>query len=915
MADPVIVKTRLDTLAAHYAVFEPDQVLTHHQLNSVADYLDDQGALTRVDGLGVGIVAGLHLAARGQVLALGRGLGLTTDGDLLRVPVDRVYDQFRPYDDSAPRYAPFFAGGNPATGAMLEMVELVPKGESDVQARPLSDLPDWPGRVVVLLAECAENDPDLCSGADCDNLGRDTLLRQRVLLMKAEDAKAITAALPALVSPADRAAQLPRVSAARPALGADLANTALLARRLAEAAASTVAELKKAFTLVPRVLADAVDELFGADPVAGWNASLDRHAAATAARPAAALAWYLATKDLAETWNAMREALFDDDSVAVPDLGAFRKHLLLGLPQAPRLLRTGLYPSPLGAGTRQQLAHAKVLLWKLQVLLDAFAVPADTRIAVTPSFGEAAPLESRAIPWYYAVRDALPVHIGWNFRLSSRDASGRFARAESRGYRALEWQGDAAPLASQIAAHDFFRVEGHLGQPVEAVVKQLDALIAAHNLPFAVRAVLLHNQRRFIKVRPTIRYSDLHRFHQVLRKDLQTDLVRSQAFSASFKGEVERASAAREIPERVAGAENAAVAAEKHAAIQGAVGESVKAFARKGYAAFRQDSAWKPQFDAATSNAADFKQKFGTVLRTDVSTAFDHLVNNPRRQWLDWLDILIDRKDEKADERLMFAAFVRGHPGVDTLGGTWRGGTLVLVYDDSGAVVADLALPYRVADDDDDDDEPDLPVAPPPPLVGGIKLIKPLDLLSANLRDDLKTSLLAEVNIQRELSKNFSESIVKFGEVFNAAKAGVAINPGLVGGIKDLALDGFARRADFQRGEIESLRQRMLDPTLSDATRGELTKQLGDAEAALGKTVQEGTRYIVANKVDTASSGGDGSLALARFTQGASAINSSTVRKELGTSLSRIETEARTGNALPQADALAHFRLVGGFGG
>ncbi len=45
----------------------------------------------------------------------------------------------------------------------------------------------------------------------------------------------------------------------------------------------------------------------------------------------------------------------------------------------------GRSPMMLVAGTRQQLAHAKFLLWKLQVLLDAFAVPADTRIAVTPT--------------------------------------------------------------------------------------------------------------------------------------------------------------------------------------------------------------------------------------------------------------------------------------------------------------------------------------------------------------------------------------------------------------------------------------------------------------------------------------------------------------------------------------------------
>ncbi|HET9976057.1 MAG TPA: hypothetical protein VFQ20_01360 [Burkholderiaceae bacterium] len=901
MADPVTVKTRLDRLAAHYAVFEPDQVLTHHQLNSVADYLDEQGALTRVDGLGVGIVAGLHVAARGDALALGRGLGLTTDGDLLRVSADRVYDQFRPYDDSAPRYAPFFGGAN---GAMAEMVELVAKGESDVQARPLADLAGWRDRVVVLLAECAENDPDLCTGADCDNLGRDALLRQRVLLMKAEDAKAMTGALPTLTSPADRAAQLPRVAAARPAFGADLANTAQFTARLADAAAQTVADFKRAIALVPRVLADVADELFGADPTPGWIAALDRHAASSRAAPAAALAWYQATKDLAETWNAMREALFDDDSVAVPDLGAFRKHLLLGIPSAPRTLRTGLYPSPLVAGTRQHRAHATFLLWKLQVLLDAFAVPADRRVQVTPSFGEAAPLEQRAIPWYYAQRSAAPVHVGWSYRLAARGGA-----ADNRGYRAAEWQGDTNPLAGQLAAHDFLRIEGHLGQPVAAVAKQLEALAAAHNLPFAVRAVLLHNQRRFIAVRPPIRYSDLHRFHHVLRKDLQSDLVRSQSFAGALRQQVEEASSKGEIPPRVAGAENGAVASERHAAIGAAAGEAVKAFAKTSYRAFRAETAWKPQFDAVTVNAASFKQSFGNVLRTDVSTAFDHVVNNPRRQWLEWLDVLIDRKDEKADERLLFANFIRQHPGVDALGGVWRGGTFVLIYDDSGNVVADLTLPYRIADEDEDDDEPDLPVAPLPPLVGGIRLVKPLDLVAANI----KTDLLAEVNVQREWSKNFSETIVKLGAAINPTKGTLGGATAGVDNLRSGALATYTRRAAYQQQEIAYLRERIVDPATSDADRKALTTQLGEAEAALGKTVEDGTRFIVANQVDTAS-GADGALALTTFSQSASAINNTTVRTELATNLTKLESEARLGNALPQANAVGNLRIVTGFG-
>jgi hypothetical protein len=907
MPDPIAIKTRLDALTEHHAVFEPDQVLTHHQLNSVADYLDDQGALTRVDGLGVGIVSGLHVAARRDTVLLGRGLGLTTDGDLLRRPADRVFDQWKPYDDAAPRYAPFFGG---AGGAMFEMVELVPKGESDVQARPLADLPGFGERVVVLLAECAENDPDLCTGADCDNLGRDALHRQRVLLMHADDVKTMSAALPALRSAADLAAALPELAAQRPALDATLANTALLAARVRETTEINLRALREALALLPRALPGYLEELFGDDPRARWSALLDRHAAAAAQRPAGALVWYSAVKDLIETWNAMREALFADDSVAVPDLRAFQKHLLLGQLSAPRQWRTGLYPSPLVAGTRFALAHAKFLLWKLQVLIASFALPDDQRLAITPSRGEAAPLEERAIPWYYALREDAPVHVGWNFRLASRDAVGQRLARDNLGYRAREWGAvgralDALPF--QVAGCDFFRVEGHLGRPVEAVKREFEALARSRNLPLAVAAVLLHTERRHIKVRPLVRYSDLHRMHLVLRKDVEHDLKRSQGFAATLKGEVDRAQAAAEIPAQVGGAATGALAGEKQRAVDGAVNATLAGVAVKGYTAYRANTAWKGQFALAAEAASGFKSSFGNVLRTDVSTAFDHLALNPRRDWLDWLDILIDKKDEKADQRLLFPRFVQDHPGLDALGGAWRGGTWVLVYDDSGAVVADFALPYRLAEDDDDDDEPEIPVAPRPPVIGGIKLVKPLDLVASDIREQLRPQLLAEFNVQREYAKFFSDSVVKFGEVFG--KTGT-VRPDLAGNIRDAGLAAQARRVAYEREEVERLRIAAIDPARSEAEKEQLRVQLGSAEAQLGRTLGEGAQYIAANRIDVAA-GGDGATALTVFTQGASALNDNTVRTELNTRLTSTISGAQ-GTAALQAGALGNFqRLVG----
>jgi hypothetical protein len=116
MADPLKLVYSLDHLAQQHAVFEPDQVLTHGQLNSVADYFDDQGRLTRVDGLGVGIVNGLRVGRRGPSLRITRGFGLTTDGDLLRLPQDGLYTHWRPYDTSAPVYEPFWRRTSDGTG-------------------------------------------------------------------------------------------------------------------------------------------------------------------------------------------------------------------------------------------------------------------------------------------------------------------------------------------------------------------------------------------------------------------------------------------------------------------------------------------------------------------------------------------------------------------------------------------------------------------------------------------------------------------------------------------------------------------------------------------------------------------------------------------------------------------------------
>jgi hypothetical protein len=377
-----------------------------------------------------------------------------------------------------------------------------------------------------------------------------------------------------------------------------------------------------------------------------------------------------------------------------------------------------------------------------------------------------------------------------------------------------------------------------------------------------------------------------------------------------------------ELPATGASTPPASKAVQRNAAIEAAAKESEKAFSQPGYLAFRANTAWKAEFEKAADNAAGFKGDYGTVLRTDTSTPLDHLTLNPRRERLDWADALIDHKDAKADEKLLFGKFVREHPGIEPLGGTWRGGTLVLVYDDHGSVVADFALAYRLTEEIDEDDEPDLPVKEPPKgLRGAVTLVKPLDLVALTLQNDFKSkfvdvkaelreTLTKEVGVQQQLGRAFADSIVQVGKVFTEGKTGI-VNPKQP--VKDKTLEAFARRADYQASEINDIRASMLDPSLSTDQQALVKKQLDQAEAALGKTVEDGTRYIVANKVET-SAGADGDVALTRFTQGLSQISGPEARNTLNTSLTRIETEARQGNALDQANALGRLRKASGLG-
>src|SRR4051812_47719092 len=113
--------TDVSNLPTVYTQFEKDQLLTDKQLNGLADYLDGQDRLTRIGLIGVGIACGLQPSLRdGAGVNVSRGVGVTTDGDLIYLAADAVYNRFKPYDAAAPIYSSFHPDG--MTFPMFELV-------------------------------------------------------------------------------------------------------------------------------------------------------------------------------------------------------------------------------------------------------------------------------------------------------------------------------------------------------------------------------------------------------------------------------------------------------------------------------------------------------------------------------------------------------------------------------------------------------------------------------------------------------------------------------------------------------------------------------------------------------------------------------------------------------------------------
>jgi len=732
-----------------FTIFENDQVLTADQLNDLFNYLDVQTRLTRTRAIGIGIICGLEIGQlENKQIVVSKGTAITSDGDLLHVDADQVFDRYVLFEDNNAKY-PYLRVDNDqvVTAYQLSNSSTSDSTASDdittFEASTNTLIKDYVG---ILYLEDYQNDPDVCTGTDCDNKGAEAVRELKVLLVHKDNLKTLLQSIPPLnknyFSLEDMT--MPRAIVNTSITQLNQLNTAFTNALTIK---SEIQEkLVKAYQTCQVVLQDEFD---GGDPTSEWNQLLDTHFNIGSSIYIQYV--YDFARDLTCAYNEMREVLFGDNMLCCPDVALFPKHVLLGTiktaavsgdsgsatPALPPIAishppifistvsmrlrfdigslikrfnpvlidieyRHSFYESPVLNNKEENIEKIKFCFMRIHSMIHNFKIPtADTlqnvtqSIKITPGYFEDKLLGKRSLPFYYDINTNLPANLYWNY-----DANVRKKENEILSYSANKYANKPAvltPLLFNLFPYDFFRIEGHIGFKYQEVERVLNDLILNNNLPINIITVQVENAIETIPDRPWF-FPHLYLYQKAQQKTFLTRLDEASTVNTELKTQ-----------------DNTIDDTNFNLAKQIVIDNSKDV----SDTTFRFD-----QFSTAVSNVVDAASsiKAQTKQYTFSNAAIPHdFVNNTDiLQKTDVVANIYQQQIIKKKQGLMLGNFMKQNPGLEHAGGVLRGGTFVLVYTATDQnVVADFMLPYASIDKDIVVDPPiyqPLPL-PEPPII------------------------------------------------------------------------------------------------------------------------------------------------------------------------------------------------------
>ena len=756
-----------------FTIFENDQVLTADQLNDLFNYLDVQTRITRSKAIGVGIITGLEIGVlANKQIVVSKGAAITTDGDMLYFNSDQQFDQYQLFEDTNAKY-PYFRNGND----VITMYELLSSNTPNSTGLALdgfetatsTSIKDYVG---VLYLEDYDNDPDICTGLDCDNKGQVAVKNLKMLLVDKADMNQLLQSIPAVnanyFSLDDMVA--PRVT---------IKNTISSYAELTAAFNAVVTsgfkdEIKSKLGTAFQVCRDIVaDQFNGVDPTTDWNNLLDSYFNNTPALYVQYL--YDFERDISYAYNELRESLFTGNVIASPDVQLFPKHVLLGLvtdaalgsPQVPpsspvsgnnlfnsnlflrpirfdisllirRFLpihidinyRHPFYESPVLNQDGESIDQTKFCFMRIHSLIHNFKIltTADTQntdsgIKITPSRFEDKRLGERSIPFYYNINAAIPANVYWSF-----DANVRVKENEILSYSSGQYATKPSvlnPLQFNLFPYNFFRIEGHIGFSHIDVENKLNQIISDNNLPINIVSVQVEKIVETIPTRPWY-FPHLQVYENFVRDTFadhmnQVDLVHTtlQAQLATQPAEVVPPETMQSINVGIQSFSNSKTNVLKYNPLSQEILTKAPDTGRETYNA-NFFTNYKADVKSVIDSATDVKALTKDFTFSNAATPHDFVINTDILHKVDNLSDQLIQNITIKKQGLMLGNFLTLNPGLDHAGGVVSGGTFILAYTSAdNIVVADFMLPYASIDKD---------IVVNPPVFKPLEVIPKLDL-------------------------------------------------------------------------------------------------------------------------------------------------------------------------------------------
>ncbi len=466
----------LDNKPPVYNRFINNQVLTESQLNALLNHLNYQDKASRAFLTGAGIVCGLEvsLSSNGRQVRVTKGAGVTSDGDLISLD-QKDFTAFKTFEDTNARYPKFIR--NNKTIPLWELRE----SDEASDIHPLNSFTSTAGfelnrAIALLYLEYFYKEPEDCSPVDCNSQGREVVARTRVVLISEIDAE--------FISQQDSVfADVPDKHSLK---GKAVFDTLYAQRVIHSDLTAGPVEFTDAYRVSFNGIVTKLSELSKVPVLKrshdNLNVNFTQRLRLIASADAHSQYVYGFYKDLTEAINELTGLLKQNISICSPDVTSFPKHLFLGVIREDRDdYRHRFYPSPalqhpVTVGNIQK-AYRRILL-----MIRDFQVGLENDIRITPSLPYSRPLGERAIPVYYDLKTANKASaFVENWRVNGSD--------QVPNYYGYGYPSSFKPLDVYLQGHDFYRVEGHIGQPLFNTMQALKKIKQTKGLPFKILPV------------------------------------------------------------------------------------------------------------------------------------------------------------------------------------------------------------------------------------------------------------------------------------------------------------------------------------------------------------------------------------------------------------------------------------------